>query len=39
MLFCGIALGYMDQNAPINQLRTERASVDEITTWVGPWTE
>ena len=37
MLFCGIALGYMDYNAPINQLRTERASVDEITTWVGSW--
>jgi nitroreductase len=35
MLFCGICLGYMDQNAPINQLRTERASVDEVTTWVG----
>jgi len=39
MLFCGIALGYMDQDAPINSLRTERASVDEIITWVGPWTD
>ncbi len=37
MLFCGIGLGYMDRNAPINQLRTERATVDEITTWVGSW--
>jgi len=35
MLFCGICLGYMDQNAPINQLRTERESVDEVTNWVG----
>lgn len=37
MLFGGIGLGYMDLNAPINQLRTERATVDEITTWVGSW--
>jgi nitroreductase len=39
MLFCGIALGYMDHDDPINSLRTERASVDEITTWVGPWND
>ena len=37
MLFCGIALGYMDEAAPVNRLRTERATVDEITTFVGPW--
>ncbi|MBW8636538.1 nitroreductase [Hoeflea sp. WL0058] len=35
MLFCGIALGYMDEDHPINTLRTERASVDEIVTFLG----
>ena len=30
MLFCGIAIGYMDNNNPINDLRTERAPLDEI---------
>jgi nitroreductase len=35
MLFCGIALGYMNKSAPINSLRTDRASVDDITTFVG----
>jgi nitroreductase len=29
MLFCGLALGYRDANAPINSLRTDRASLDE----------
>jgi nitroreductase len=32
-LYCGIAIGYKDTNHPINTLRTERASVDEITTF------
>jgi nitroreductase len=35
MLFCGMAIGYGDQNAPINQLRTERAPLDEFVTFVG----
>jgi nitroreductase len=30
MLFCGMALGYCDQQAPINRLRTERAALDEF---------
>lgn len=34
MLFCGMALGYMDEEHPINALRTERATVDEITTFM-----
>lgn len=34
MLFCGVALGYMDEDHPVNTLRTERASVDEITTFL-----
>lgn len=29
MLFCGIALGYRDEDAPINQLSTSRAPFDE----------
>jgi nitroreductase len=30
MLFCGLALGYGDTAAPINQLRTDRAAFDEF---------
>lgn len=33
MLFCGIGIGYMDHEAPINSLRTDRASLDEIATF------
>ncbi|MEM6460947.1 MAG: nitroreductase [Pseudomonadota bacterium] len=33
MLYCGIGLGRMDETAPINSLRTERAEVDEIATF------
>lgn len=35
MLFSGMALGYMDENAPINSLRTERAALDECATLHG----
>jgi nitroreductase len=35
MLFCGLALGYRDESAPINTLRTERAPLDEFATLVG----
>ncbi len=35
MLFCGIALGYVDPDAPINTLVTERADMDDFVTWVG----
>jgi nitroreductase len=31
MLFCGMALGYRDDGAPINQLRTDRAELDDFT--------
>ena len=34
ILFCGMALGVMDEDHPINSLRTERASVDEIMTFL-----
>lgn len=30
MLFCGLAVGYGDTDAPINRLRTERATVQEF---------
>jgi nitroreductase len=33
MLFCGLAIGYRDEAAPINRLRTERASLDEFATF------
>jgi hypothetical protein len=30
LLFAGMALGYRDESAPINQLRTDRAPLDEF---------
>ncbi|MFV0474888.1 MAG: nitroreductase [Pikeienuella sp.] len=35
MLFCGLGLGYMDVNAPINALRTGRAPVGEFAEFHG----
>lgn len=35
MLFCGLGLGYMDESAPINQLRTDRARLEEFATLSG----
>ena len=34
MLFCGVAIGHVDDNAAINTLRTERMPVDQWTTFV-----
>ncbi|RFQ06071.1 nitroreductase [Pseudomonas putida] len=35
MVFCGVALGYPDAEHPINTLRTERASLDDIAEFRG----
>jgi len=35
MLFCGMALGYRDEHAPINRLRTERAQLEEFAEFRG----
>jgi nitroreductase len=35
MLFCGMALGYMDEGAAINSLRTDRAPLEEFATLHG----
>lgn len=35
MLYCGIAFGYADKSAAVNSLRSERAAVEEIATFVG----
>ncbi len=35
MLFSGMALGYRDETAPINRLRTERAALNEFATIQG----
>ena len=35
MLFCGMAIGYADWDAPVNRLVTERAPLDEFATFVG----
>jgi nitroreductase len=35
MLFCGMSLGYRDESAPINLLRTDRAPIEEFATILG----
>ena len=35
MLFCGLSLGYRDESAPINHLRTDRAELGEFVGWHG----
>jgi nitroreductase len=35
MLFCGMAIGYADPAAAVNKLETERAPLDEFTTFMG----
>ena len=35
MLFCGMSLGYRDESAPINGLRTDRAALDEFASLHG----
>jgi nitroreductase len=35
ILYCGMALGYADEEAPINGLRTARAPVDDFATFRG----
>ena len=35
MLFSGMALGYRNEDHPINTLRTRRAGLDEIATFKG----
>ncbi len=35
MLFCGLAMGYMDPDHPLNGLRTERAAIEEFCTFIG----
>jgi nitroreductase len=35
MIVSGMALGYADENAAVNTLRSERASVDEIASFRG----
>ena len=35
ILYCGMALGYADEDAPINALRTERAPLDDFARFRG----
>ena len=35
VVWCGVAVGYADMSAPINNWRTERASVDEFSTFIS----
>ena len=35
MLYCGMALGFMDESAPVNRLRTKRAALEEFARFEG----
>lgn len=35
LIYCGMALGYADETNPVNALRSDRASVDEIAVFKG----
>jgi len=35
LLYCGMALGYADESAPVNRLRADRAPVDEFASFRG----
>ena len=35
MLFSGLAIGYADENQPINGWRTDRAPLNEFVVWDG----
>jgi nitroreductase len=35
MLFCGMALGYRDEDAAINRLRTDRAALEDFGVFRG----
>ena len=35
IFFCGLSIGYMDEDNPINQLKTERADENEFATFIG----
>ena len=35
LVYCGMAIGYPDMEAPINTLRADRAELDEIVTFSG----
>jgi len=35
MLFCGVAMGYMETDHPLNAVRTQRAPLEEFCTFIG----
>ncbi|MFK8029070.1 MAG: nitroreductase [Gammaproteobacteria bacterium] len=35
MVFCGLAIGYKDEGAAINDWRTQRAPLSEVVSWQG----
>ena len=35
MLFCGMAIGYIDNDAKVNELRTERETIKNFTSFLG----
>ncbi|MBS7707824.1 nitroreductase [Chelatococcus asaccharovorans] len=34
-ILCGISFGYANRTSPINEFRSDRAGVDDFTTWYG----
>jgi len=35
LILCGVAIGYPDDNAPVNQFRSEREPLDTFASWYG----
>jgi nitroreductase len=35
IFFCGVAIGYRDPDAPVNNFKVPRAPLDEVVTWEG----
>jgi nitroreductase len=35
IIICGMAIGHIDPDAPVNNLQTERANLDEFTSFDG----
>ena len=35
LILCGVAIGYPDENAPVNKFQSEREPLDTFASWYG----
>lgn len=35
LILCSVAIGYADENAPVNRFRSERELLEAFATWYG----